>query len=54
MKTEQKVPPPPQPLDVVDGIADRSANPAVWKYVALAAVLLGWVAVLAATLAGWL
>jgi hypothetical protein len=54
MNPKQKAPPPPQPLDVVGGIADRSANSAAWKYAALAAVLLGWVAVLVATLNGWL
>lgn len=36
----------PEPVSVVDGIPDRSARPAAWKYVLLTAVLLGWVAFL--------
>ncbi|HUU60474.1 MAG TPA: hypothetical protein VMZ50_13120 [Phycisphaerae bacterium] len=37
---------PPKPVDVVDGIPDRSATAAGWKYVLLAIVFLGWVAFL--------
>ena len=36
----------PTPVDVVDGIPDRSRHRPRWKYVALAAVFLAWVAVL--------
>ena len=32
----------PDPVDVVDGIADRSARPRIWKYVVLGAVFIGW------------
>lgn len=39
-------PQPPPPLDVVDGIADRSSTPRKWKYVLLAILFLSWVAVL--------
>lgn len=35
-----------QPVDVVDGIPDRSARRSAWKYVLLALVFLGWVAFL--------
>ena len=35
-----------EPVDVVDGIPDRSANPAAWKYVVLAAVFVGIVSFL--------
>ena len=38
--------PAPEPVDVVDGIPDRSPRPSAWKYLALLAVFLGWVAVL--------
>lgn len=31
------------PVDVVDGIPDRQANPPAWKYVLMAAIFLGWV-----------
>lgn len=43
---------PTQPIDVIDGIADRSSHPAAWKYAALALAFLAWVAVLLATLTG--
>jgi len=36
----------PQVTDLVDGIPDRSANPAAWKYVLIAAAFLAWGAVL--------
>jgi hypothetical protein len=42
-KDTQHVPPP---VDVVDGIPDRQARPAKWKYVLLAVVFLAWVAFL--------
>ena len=46
-KTRQKAAPPrppaPAPLDVVDGIPDRSAHPQLWKYILLAAIFVGWV-----------
>ena len=31
------------PVDVVDGIPDRQANPPRWKYALIAAIFLGWV-----------
>jgi hypothetical protein len=34
------------PVNVQDGIPDRSARPVAWKYVVLAAIFLGWVAFL--------
>jgi len=37
---------PPEPVDVVDGIADRSPNPAPWKYVVLLVIFLAWIALL--------
>jgi uncharacterized membrane-anchored protein len=52
MSQNEKAATPAQPIDVVDGIADRSSRPAAWKYAALAAVFLAWVAVLLATLMG--
>jgi len=36
----------PEPVDVVDGIPDRSPRPARWKYVALVVVFVAWVALL--------
>ena len=39
-------PTPPTPKDVVDGIADRSANRPLWKYLLVAAVFVGWLGVL--------
>lgn len=46
--------PPPAPSDVVDGVPDRTAKPAAWKYAALALVFALWVALLAAVVNGWL
>ena len=37
---------PPQPRDVVDGIPDRSSRRPAWKYIVLAAIFLGWLALL--------
>jgi len=42
----EKRPHPPAARDVRDGIPDRSANPAAWKYVLLAGVFLAWAAFL--------
>ena len=36
----------PEPVDVVDGIADRSGHPARWKILLLALIFLLWVAFL--------
>lgn len=36
----------PEPVDVVDGIPDRSANCAAWKYLVLAIVFVAWIAFL--------
>jgi hypothetical protein len=36
----------PPPLDVVDGIPDRSSTRPAWKYVLMAAAFLGWLAFL--------
>jgi uncharacterized membrane-anchored protein len=52
MSQKEKVAMPAQPIDVVDGIADRSRHPAAWKYALLALAFLAWVAVLVATLMG--
>lgn len=52
MSQNQKAATPAQPIDVVDGIADRSSHRAAWKYVLLATAFLAWVAVLVATLTG--
>lgn len=38
--------PPAAPMDVVDGIPDRSPYAALWKYLVLALIFLGWVAFL--------
>ena len=43
---DRTAPPPPEPVDVVDGIADRSAKPARWKLLLLALIFLLWVAFL--------
>ncbi len=32
----------PDPMDVVGGIADRSARPRVWMFVLVGAVFVGW------------
>jgi len=37
---------PAGPVDVVDGLPDRSSQPAMWKYLLLLAVFLAWVAFL--------
>ena len=37
---------PTEPIDVVDGIADRRESPARWRYVLIAAVFAAWVAFL--------
>jgi hypothetical protein len=34
------------PIDVVDGIPDRAAKPAKWKYILIALIFLAWVAFL--------
>lgn len=39
---------PPAPVNVVDGIPDRSASPRRWKYLVIAAGFVAWVALLAA------
>jgi len=39
-----------EPVDVVDGIPDRSAKTPAWKYVVLAAVFVGIVSFLVACL----
>ncbi len=39
-------PTPPTPKDVIDGIADRSANRPLWKYLLVAAVFVAWLGVL--------
>ena len=36
----------PEPIDVVDGIPDRSSNPAVWKYLLIFLIFAAWVAFL--------
>jgi hypothetical protein len=47
-KTPKKAAAPPiaDPVDVVDGIPDRSRNPRLWKYLVLAVLFLAWVAFL--------
>ena len=37
---------PFEPVNRVDGIPDRSPRPALWKYVVLAVIFLGWLAFL--------
>ncbi len=54
MTPKQQIATPTEPIDVVDGIADRSVKPAAWQYAALTGVFLAWVTVLLATLLGWL
>lgn len=36
----------PSPVDVVDGIPDRSPHPAAWKCLVIALIFAGWVAFL--------
>ncbi len=31
------------PVNVIDGIPDRSSRPAIWKYALLAVIFLAWV-----------
>jgi len=38
--------PAPEPVDVVDGIPDRSAKPAAWKLLVLVLVFLAWACLL--------
>jgi len=38
--------PLPEPVDVVDGIPDRSAHAPAWKYVLIALLFLAWLAFL--------
>lgn len=45
-RQDRPAPAPPQPVDVVDGIPDRSGRPAAWKYVFLAGAFVAWVAFL--------
>ena len=45
---EQPKAPAPEPVDVVNGIPDRDAAVAPWKYIALAAGVSAWIAFLAA------
>lgn len=45
--TQQKAesgPPPavPEPVDMVDGIPDRSANRGLWKYALIGLIFLAW------------
>ena len=48
MSTEEKraTQEAPPPVDVVDGIPDRTSRQAVWKYAVLALIFAAWVAVL--------
>ncbi len=41
-------PAPTPPVDVVDGIPDRSDKPRTWKYVLIAVIFVGWVGMLVA------
>ena len=43
---------PPEPVNVVDGIPDRSERTPAWRYVVLAAVFLCWLAFLIYCAAG--
>lgn len=36
----------PEPVDVVEGVPDRSSDPALWKYLALAVIFVAWVCLL--------
>lgn len=45
-KTEKPVSPIHEPLNVFDGMPDRSEFTPVWKYVVLAAIFVFWVAML--------
>ena len=36
----------PEPVNVVDGIPDRSPRPATWKTILLLAVFAAWIAIL--------
>ena len=50
-EAKKKQPPPaapeiPQPVDVVDGIPDRSARRPLWKYILIGVLFLAWVAFL--------
>lgn len=37
---------PPQPVDVIDGIPNRSAHRPLWKYLLVAAAFLAWCGIL--------
>ena len=49
-QARQKAPRPetraPEPVDVVNGIPDRSASRPLWAYIVLALIFLGWLAFL--------
>ena len=49
---DSQAPPPAvtEPVDVVEGIPDRSGRTPAWKYVVLAAIFVGWVSFLAVCL----
>ena len=36
----------PEAIDVVDGVPDRSRRGSPWKYIALLAAFVGWIALL--------
>ena len=38
--------PPPEPIDVVDGIPDRQAGRSRWKLLILAGIFVAWIAFL--------
>ena len=38
--------PPPEPVDRIDGVPDRTARAVWWKYAIIAAIFAAWVACL--------
>ena len=39
-------PPVREPVDVADGIPDRTSHPALWKYLVLALIFIAWLCLL--------
>jgi len=37
---------PTDPVDVIDGVPDRTPNPALWKKLLIAAIFIAWMAFL--------
>lgn len=50
-KNEKRSSPPPEPVNVIDGLPDRSPRPTWWKYAIPGGIFVAWVAFLVYTAA---